>query len=253
MTTVIPGLDAQQILATMIEANLVDDQRTIDQNLLPAKHALHEAGRFATGRKTQWSSPRSDSEVMIDAYFITVDVWDSAVTAGCGQNILKRYFDYADYLIGIAGPGWSIVVERGNIEAEIPKNLTSLILAAVGIADVVWQRPIPAAAWFTSDYELASEISMMLQNGIAACQHEDASSATTHGQTTDEFIRESRADDSFAAAVITVALDAFVTLHIFVDNYWAAEMPLWIENYVTSDRAHICVAGDGWVVRLTPF
>lgn len=239
-------LDAQDIFTALSAAGLVDVEGNPSPDDEPELYALHEQRRCAEGKKYARSQFADDD---IDGYFLEIEIWDEEDSDKCSRLVTDKYFAHDNILIALAGPRWTVILRRGDKDAAIPKDIAKQLLQAVEGSVLVWQRPIPDAEWFTSQYSLASEIIHDLRSSGILAEARDPRTAPGVNSTGD-FLAESILDGSFATATVKVYINAWLTLHILIEDHWAEDNLDWLETYVPCEWKQVHVSGDGWIVRI---
>ena len=240
--------DAQDIYLALEAAGLVDDEARVSLEFDPENYVRQTQFLYTEGKKND-HSPFSGDDIDIDGYFLEVDIWAEEDTNTCALLVRDKYSADEAYLVGLAGPRWSIVLRRGAKDASIPKNISKQLLGAVDGSVLIWQRPIPAAQWFISKYSLASEIIHELQRKDSSVRVQDPLSADGV-KDPGEYICDSILDDTFGTALLQIDWMVDVTLHVFIENHWAHQNADWLESYLPCSWKQVHVAGDGWVVRI---
>jgi len=240
--------DAETIVAVLFRVGLADSRGALSQTASADLLRAESTGTVAQVKKIgqSWYSGGDVVE-----YFLSISVLESPVET-VSRELLRSQGAIEGNLVGIVGPGYSIVVARGDRDAEIPNDIAEQLVAVLADARVVWERVIPEAEWFEVEFDDASAIIDKLVAGglnIEVVDPRDAFGMEDAG----DYVSESIPLDDFATATFAPFFEPEprkVTLQILLEEHWADSNPDWLEAYLPYGGRQVFVTDDGWVIRI---
>jgi len=233
---------AQEIYDALKHAGLLDSQGQV----IGADRTADRTQGIARG----FSSFEEDE---IDLYSIDIAVFSTTPREAIWANARDRHAADPESLLCLAGHAWTLTLRQLQPDAEIPTNITSSILDALGEGHVLGERDFPEPRWFETQYETADAISRLLKSagfpvGVMPAME------IKKWDTADAYIEDSIETDEFAFAVLIhttrAGTDALLRLHLFIEEHCATHNPSWFDAYFPIEIPHSFVSGDGWIVRV---
>lgn len=232
---------AHSLMIRLVRAGLVDE---IGRPLFEDP----DGGPIRRGGRSMTTSPFSGDQ--IDAYEMTVCVWDGDSHDPLGDHFADGFVAWTEVLFIVAGDGWSIGAMPVARDAEIDPELERFVLDLFG-GDVVAHRDIPSPQWFEARYTSAAQVI------DAACRvgfAQESSFFIDSGGPLGEELRELAERGQYAHAFAhDQGSEQRSALHVVIENRFAADaVECAVHGEIDlSGKNWGAGGGDGWAFIIT--